>query len=168
MENFQSLVALAPWNIINALINLLILTLGVKHFLFKPVQAILQKRQEQINASYSEASIAMENAKVMEAEYTAHLANAKAEASTIVKDANARAIVHGEEIITSAKAEADHIRIKAHADIITERKNAALALKNDISNIALGIAGKVVEKEIDANTHRALIDEFIENMGDAS
>ena len=55
MKQFQDLVTLAPWTFIFQICNLLILTAGVKHFLFKPVQQILAKRKEEIEASYTEA-----------------------------------------------------------------------------------------------------------------
>lgn len=51
MKQFQDLVTLAPWTFIFQICNLLILTAGVKHFLFKPVQQILAKRKEEIEAS---------------------------------------------------------------------------------------------------------------------
>ncbi|MEG2842154.1 MAG: ATP synthase F0 subunit B, partial [Ruthenibacterium sp.] len=90
MEQFQSLVGLMPWTWIFTICNLLLLTAGVKHFLFKPVQAILAKRQEEIQTQYTEAEQAEESAKAMQVEYEARLANAKAEATDIVKTATTR------------------------------------------------------------------------------
>ncbi|MEG1069355.1 MAG: F0F1 ATP synthase subunit B [Ruthenibacterium sp.] len=168
MEQFQSLVGLMPWTWIFTICNLLLLTAGVKHFLFKPVQAILAKRQEEIQTQYTEAEQAEESAKAMQVEYEARLANAKAEATDIVKTATTRAAMRGEELVSTARNEAAALKVKADEDIASERKRAAGALKNDISNLALGIAGKVVEKEIDPATHRALIDEFIQQVGEVS
>lgn len=45
-------------------------------------------------------------------------------------------------------------------------RKAAGELKNDISELVLDIAGKVVEKELDASTHKSLIDDFISRVGD--
>ena len=53
-------------------------------------------------------------------------------------------------------------------DIAQERKKAVNDLKNEIGGIAVDIAGKVVEREINETDHKALIDEFIRNVGDAS
>ena len=52
MKQFQDLVTFAPWTFIFQICNLLILTLGVKHFLFKPVQKILKQRSEQVESLY--------------------------------------------------------------------------------------------------------------------
>ena len=159
MKQFQDLVTLAPWTFIFQICNLLILTAGVKHFLFKPVQQILAKRKEEIEASYTEA---------MKEEYETRLASAKEEAAEIVKSATARANARGEELVSAARAEAAALKSKADAEIESERRKAAGELKNDISELALDIAGRVVEKEIDPETHKELIDDFISRVGDAS
>ena len=73
-----------------------------------------------------------------------------------------------DEILAKASEEARAIRAKAQADIEQERKNAVSEMKNEISNVAMDIAGKVIEREISAEDHRKLIEEFIENVGEAS
>ena len=166
MKQFQDLVTLAPWTFIFQICNLLILTAGVKHFLFKPVQQILAKRKEEIEASYTEAEKAEGDAQAMKDE--TRLASAKEEAAEIVKSATARANARGEELVSAARAEAAALKSKADAEIESERRKAAGELKNDISELALDIAGRVVEKEIDPETHKELIDDFISRVGDAS
>ena len=168
MKQFQDLVTLAPWTFIFQICNLLILTAGVKHFLFKPVQQILAKRKEEIEASYTEAEKAEGDAQAMKEEYETRLASAKEEAAEIVKSATARANARGEELVSAARDEAAALKSKADAEIESERRKAAGELKNDISELALDIAGRVVEKEIDPETHKELIDDFISRVGDAS
>ena len=76
------------------------------------------------------------------------------------------AIRHDEMWPSSGPAAA--LRAAAEADIAQERKKAVNDLKNEIGGIAVDIAGKVVEREINETDHKALIDEFIRNVGDAS
>ncbi len=168
MKQFQDLVTFAPWTFIFTIANLLLLTTVIKHFLFKPVQEIFAKRKEQIETSYTEAEKAEGDAKAMKEEYESRLEGAKQEATEIVKTATARATARGEEIVHAAQAEASALKNKADAEIESERRKAAGALKNDISALALEIAGRVVEKEIDAKTHKDLIDDFISRVGEAS
>ncbi len=168
MKQFQDLVTFAPWTFVFQICNLLILTLGVKHFLFKPVQKILAQRTEQVEALYAEAEKAEGDAQALKGEYETRLASARQEATEIVQTATQRAAARGEELVNAAKAEAAALKKKADADIESERRRAASELKNDISEIALDIAGRVVEKEIDEKTHKALIDDFISRVGDAS
>ena len=80
MKQFQDLVTLAPWTFIFQICNLLILTAGVKHFLFKPVQQILAKRKEEIEASYTEAEQAESQAAVEAGSATTYAAGSAAPA----------------------------------------------------------------------------------------
>ncbi|MBP8855381.1 MAG: F0F1 ATP synthase subunit B [Oscillospiraceae bacterium] len=168
MKEFQDLVTINVWTFIFTIGNLLILTAGLKHFLFKPVQQILAARKSQVDTLYTDAETAKTAAEDMKCEYETRLGEAKTEATAIVKDATATAAVRADALVNEAKNEAAAVKAKAEADIERERKKAASELKNDISALALDLAGKVVEKEINPDTHKALIDAFINNVGDAS
>ena len=80
------------------------------------------------------------------------------------KDAAARS----EAMIQEAQTQAAGIKAKAEADIAQEKKKAVNDIKNEIGGIAMDIAGKVIEREISEEDHKKLIDEFIENVGEAS
>ena len=142
---------------------------GREAFLFKPVQQILAKRKEEIEASYTEAAKGRGRRTGNERGIRdTPCQRQKEEAAEIVKSATARANARGEELVSAARAEAAALKSKADAEIESERRKAAGELKNDISELALDIAGRVVEKEIDPETHKELIDDFISRVGDAS
>ena len=166
MKEFQDLVTLAPWTFIFQICNLLILTAGVKHFLFEPVQKVLAKRKEQIEDTYEKAEKAEGEALAMKEDCEKRLSGAREEASQIVKTATVRATARTEEMMTAARAEVAALKTKADQEIESERRKAAGELKNDISELVLNIAGLVVEKEIDDTVHKDLIDDFISHVGD--
>ena len=87
-------------------------------------------------------------------------------ADHIVKEAVARGQAREEEILRQARQEADAIRAKASADIAMEKKQAVNDAKNEISVIAVAIAGKVVGRELNAADHSRLVDEFIDELGE--
>ena len=111
---------------------------------------------------------AKQKAAALEQEYQAHLQSIKAERDSLLRDATVRAQKREEDILNEARSEAASIRAAAEADIAQERKKAVNDLKNEIGGMAVEIAGKVVEREINEADHQALIDEFIRNVGDAS
>ena len=150
------------------LANTIALFLVLKKFLFKPVLKMIDDRQNEIDALYADADNAKKEAQTMEAEYRTHLNEAKQEREEILREANARALKREQEIIDAARADAEALREKARADIAQERKKAVNEIKDDISVIAIDIASKVTEKEIDEKKHEALIEDFIRKMGDAS
>ena len=165
--DFQQLVTIAPWTLILQICNLLLQMYLFKRFLLKPVQNIIRQRQELANADLDAAAAAREEAESARTEYEQNLAGAREEAAALVRTAAQTAQIRSEQIILEAKEEAAAIRAKASNDIAQERKNAVNAIKNDISGIAVSIASKVVEKEINEKDHEALIQEFIDQMGEA-
>ena len=161
MTGFESFVGVNPWTALFTFCNMLITFSVLKHFLFKPVKKMIDDRQQEIDTMYADADAAKQKAAALEQEYQAHLQSIKAERDSLLRDATVRAQKREEDILAS-------IRAAAEADIAQERKKAVNDLKNEIGGMAVEIAGKVVEREINEADHQALIDEFIRNVGDAS
>ena len=102
----------------------------------------------------------------MQSEYQAKLGDAQAASERIVKEAVSRGQAREEEIIRQANAEASAIMDKAAADIALEKKKAINDAKDEISDLALAIAGKVVGRELSAADQSDLVDAFIDGLGD--
>ena len=166
--DFQQLVTIAPWTLILQICNLLLQMYLFKRFLLKPVQKILAERQALANADLEAAAAAREEAENAKVEYEQNLAGAKEEAASLVRTATQTAQTRSEQIILEAKEEAAAIRAKASSDIAQERKNAVNEIKNEIADIALLAAGSILEKDMDDEAHRRMIDDFIESAGDGT
>ena len=164
----QELVSIVPWTFIAQILNLFLQAYLFKKFLFKPINEVLQKRREKADAEIREAEEAKTEAQAIKSEYEQNMANAREQANEIVAKAQKTASDQSEQIIAKAGEEARAIRAKAQADIEQEKKNAVSEMKNEISSVAMDIAGKVIEREINEEDHRQLIDEFLENVGEAS
>lgn len=165
---YESLVGVNFLTLAAQICNLFILAYFIKKFLFKPVQAILAKRKEETEAVYTEAEQANAEAQALRAEYEANMAAAKQQAAEILQSATRTAGLRSEEIVGEAKREASELKQKADADIAQQRKKAMNEVKDQIGGIALDIAGKVVERELNPEDHKALIEEFIKDVGEAS
>lgn len=163
---YQALVSFNGWTFIGQICNLLIQMLLFKKFLFEPVQNILAQRQKEVGALYTAAEEAKAYAEQNKAEYSEKLLAANEEASRIVRTATERAGKQGDEIVQEAQKQAQALLKKADDDIARERVKAMNEIKNDISQMALDIAEKVVEKEIRPEDHKALIEDFIAAVGD--
>jgi len=164
----QGLVGIVPWTFIAQLCNLFIQLWLIKNFLFKPVNDILEKRQKMTEAELKGAREAKEKAETMKKEYETSLSSAQAQAAEIVATAQKEAQGKADNIVKEAKEQAAQLTARAEADIAQEKKKAINEAKDTIGGLAMDIAGKVVEKEINENDHRKLIDEFINNVGEAS
>ncbi len=168
MGYFEELIGVNLWTALFTLLNTLtVIFVGTK-FLFKPVMKIIADRQAEIDGLYADADKAKADAIAMEAEYKEKLSNAQATSERMVKEAMARGQSREEEIIRNANAEAAAILDKAAADIAQEKKKAINDAKDEISDLALAIAGKVVGKSLSGADQTKLVDEFIDGLGDAT
>ena len=165
MGYFEELIGVNLWTALFVLLNTLaVIFVGTK-FLFKPVMKMIQSRQEEIDTMYARAEEAKTNASNMEAEYKKQLASAQETGDALVKEAMARGKSREEEILRQANAEADAIRQKAAQDIAREKKKALNEAKDEISVIALEIAGKVVGETMSDERQQKLVDSFLEELG---
>lgn len=163
---FESFVGVNPWTALFVLLNTLTIFFVGKKYLFGPVTKIIEERQKEIDDMYESAGKAEQEAKTMEAEYRQKLDVASETSERLVKEAVARGQAREEEILRQANAEADAIRAKASADIAQEKKKAVNEAKDEISVIAMAIAGKVVGRSITEQDNADLVDQFIDGLGD--
>ena len=163
---FEEFICVNLWTALFTLLNTLtVIFVGTK-FLFKPVMKLIKERQDEIDGMYSDAGSAKRNAEALQSEYQAKLNDAQAASERIVKEAVLRGQAREEEIIRQANAEASAMIDKANADIAMEKKKAINDAKDEISDLAMAIAGKVVGRELKAADQSKLVDEFINGLGD--
>ncbi|MBP3377774.1 MAG: F0F1 ATP synthase subunit B [Clostridia bacterium] len=161
---YLELISLNIWHIVVTIINLLLLMLILKKFLWKPVKKVMAERQGQVDDIYRTAEESAAAAERDRQLYSEKLSQAQNEAETIVKAATQRADRLGDEIIADAKKKAADTMKKAENDIEQEKKKAMNDLKNEISGISVQIAESVVGREINEDDHRKLIDSFIDQL----
>ena len=166
MGTFESFIGVNFWTALFVLLNTLAIYFVGKKFLFGPVMQLIADRQAEIDGMYSDAGKAKADAQAMEAEYKQKLSAAQATSERLVKEAVDRGHHREEEIIRQANAEADAIREKAAADIAQEKKKAINDAKDEISDLAMAIAGKVVGRALNDADQAALVDHFIDELGD--
>ncbi len=164
----QDLVTVVPWTFIATILNLFIQIYLIKRFLFKPINNMLEKRRQIADGEIADATKAKEDALALKAEYEEDMKQAREKASQILSDAQKTAMAQSDEILKQAAEEAAAEKARAASDIQQQRRKAIGEIKNEIGSMAVEIAGKVIEREVKEEDHARLIDEFIENVGEAS
>ncbi len=155
------------WDFVFQIINTIIIFLVLKKFLFKPVTEFMENRRKTIEDSIKVAENKNREVDGLKAEYQSKLDSIKEERNEMIKEASKRADQRGEEIIKKAELEAKKIIDKANLDIERERQKALNELKDQMSELVIMAASKIVEKELDKNQHDAMIKEFIKEVGEA-
>ena len=148
--------------------NLLILFLFLKKLLFKPLKNMIDSRQKEIDDMYADAEGSKAEAAELKVEYEAKLENANSESEEILKNAMRRAKLREEEILREANEKAARTVERAYEQVELEKKRAINEVKNEVSEMAVGIASAVLQRDVKNDEHKDLIDSFIENMGDGN
>lgn len=166
MAEFESFVGVNFWTMLFSWGNILILYFFLKKILFVPIKNMIDSRQKEIDDMYDDANKSKADAEQMRLDYEEKLENAKAESEEIVKGAVRKAKLKEEAIINEAQDKAAMVLKRADEQIEQDKKKALNDIKNEVSDLAVGIAGAVLERDINASEHSDLIDKFIEQIGE--
>lgn len=154
------------WQMLASLLNLVLLFLAVKKFLYKPVKKMLETRQNSIQSDYDAAREAKEQADADKKTYEEKLKTAKTEADNVIKSAVDIASEREKEIIAEAREKAEGIVRQAENDAVLERKKAEDGIKKEIVEVSSLLTEKMLEREVSSADHQHFIDSFIESIGD--
>lgn len=139
------MLSLNVWNLLFTVINVLVLYLLMKKFLFKPVLAVLEKRKEIIASKMEEARKSQQEAEELKADYEERLSVAKEEAQTIVHNARELAEQERAGILEKTRIESEQMIEKAKAAIASEQEKAQQEAKEEIAKLAVLAARKIIE-----------------------
>lgn len=166
MEIYQSLVAVEPLTLIATICNLFVQLFIIKKFFLDKILAVLDQRRQAADQQINDAKAAREEAMAIKQTYEQNMLRANNQANEILVSAQKSAAERTEKLIGEAQQQAAQIKMKASADIAMEKKKAINEAKNEISGLAMAIASKVVERELNAEDQSDLIDRFLDELGD--
>ncbi len=151
--------------IIITIVNFIILVLVLKHFLFKPVNNVIDSRQNDILGSMDKAKKDEEKAELLKIEGEKKLKETIDQGKSIVEDYKKRAEKVEGDLIKDANTEAQLIIERAKKEVEREKLKAQHEIKTQIIDLALLLSSKTIEEAIDEKKHRELIDDFIAKVG---
>ncbi len=160
----QEIISVNIWQILISLCNLLLLFLILKRFLYKPVQKMLSARQKTLDDTVQSADDALKSAETDRDKWAEKLAAADSEADARIKTAQSIAKSEGEKIVERARADAEAMMRSAKEEIALEQRKSEEQMKQEIADLSTQLAGKLLEREINPDDHRQLIDSFIDEI----
>jgi len=129
-------------------------------FVWPPITAALSERKDKIAQGLEAAERGMQSQAEAESLVQAQLGEAKQHASEIINQAQKRANEIVEEAKTTANVEGERIKTAAHAEVDREVNKAKEQLRAQVSVLAIARAEAVLHKEVNAETHRGVLDEL--------
>jgi len=157
---------LALGNMLFVLLAFVVLMLLLKKFAWGPVVKMMENRAEKVAHDLDSAQEAREQAQADAAERAAQLQAARAEANSIIADAKTVAGKQRDQIIADAKTAAVATHEQAAVQIEQERTEAMATVKRDVADLSVMIAQKIIQKELKLDEQKALIDAYIDGLGD--
>lgn len=154
------------WQMLISLCNLVLLFLLLKKFLYQPVRKVLAERQAAVDEQYRAAEEAKAAAAADQAAWEERMESAKITAQDMIRDAAETADRRGEQIVADARQKAERILQQAETDAALEREKATAGIRQEIVDVSALLAEKMIGREVNAADHRALIDSFINNIGE--
>ena len=153
-------------NLVFTIINLLVLYLLMKKFLFGPIIKVMDERKAMIDQQFAGAKEQEDQAKALKEQYEGALKSAKEESYQIMEQAKKEAKAQADRTVEDTQAKVAAMLAKAQEDISTERENAMRQMKDDVASLAMEAAGKIIGKNSGTEQDLSLYDQFIEEAGD--
>ena len=153
-------------NLAFTIINLLVLYLLMKKFLFGPIIKVMDVRKAMIDQQFAGAKEQEDQAKALKEQYEGALKSAREESFQIMEQARKEAKAQADKTVEDTQAKVSAMLAKAQEDINTERENAMRQMKDDVASLAMEAAGKIIGKNSGADQDLSLYDQFIEKAGD--
>ena len=149
-------------------VNLLVLYVLLKKFLWAPVTAIIESRQKEIEDGLAGAAAKDQASQAKLEEYDLRLAQAGQEAAQLVAQARDRGQREYEAILAKARDDAGRVSDEARQRVRQEREEMLQGAREEVAALALLCAAKVAGKELDRDADRALVEDFLAGTGDGT
>jgi F-type H+-transporting ATPase subunit b len=132
-------------------------------FLFRPIGNALEERAERVKADRDEAAKLRDDMRSQSAELEKRLANIETEARDRIQAAEHEARGLRETMLAEARGEREHVVAAGVAELRREREKLLVEIRDLIADLATAAAGRIIERELDVEAHRAMIDDIVEH-----
>lgn len=146
-------------------ISFVVLLVLLSKFAFPAIKKGMDDRTERIRKDLDEAEGAKTEADRIREDYSRQLADAKAEAGRIIEEARQAADAVRRDLTARAEQEAQELRQRNAEQLEAERTRIMGELRGQVSTLAIELAEKVVEANLDRDANNRLIESYISQVG---
>ncbi|WP_256759192.1 F0F1 ATP synthase subunit B [Cohnella sp. WQ 127256] len=150
------------------LVAFLILFLLLQRYAFKPLFGIMEKRRQMVQEQMEGAQKNRTEADQYIEEQKQALQQARKDAFEIVEQAKTMGSRQADEIVKAAQSESTRLKETAIRDIEAEKNKAIAELKAQVSGLSVLIASKIIEKQVDEQSQKQLVDQYLSKVGNKS
>lgn len=143
-------------------IGFLIVYFILKKFAFGPVSQMFEERSKTIQRQLDEANQKRMEMEKMRDDYERRIAQIEEEARARIAEAVKEAQAARDEMLAQAREQAERIVARGKDEIEREKHKALVEIRDQVAELAILTASKIIERELDEHAHRELIDDVIE------
>lgn len=162
------MLSVTPIDMIFVILNLFVLYLLMRNFLFGPVTRMIESRQKEIETSLAQAEAKQMEAQDLLQEYNGKLTAVSQEAQELLREAKARGDQDYQNTIKAAQRESEALIAATQSQLEAERTEMLAGVRSEVATLALLAAAKVSGQVLDDESDAALVDAFLQEVGDRS
>ena len=147
--------------------SFILLLVLIKKFAWSNITGIFEERAEKIASDIDRAEEARQKAEVLAQKREDELAGSRKEAKTIIENAKETAEKSKASILADAKLEAGRLKEKANQEIAQNKAEALQSVKGEVADLTISLAGKIISQNLDGHAYKELIDQYIDQLGEA-
>ena len=144
--------------------NIIILFFFLRWLLYKPITKFLQNRTNEIQKQVDEAAQKYSDAEQLKAKYDEMMENAQDLATELINKSKAVADEQAKQIVVEAEENAAEIRQRTDKHIESQKQQAVLEMRQEVTRMAIQIAEKVLKREVSYEDNKNVINEFFEKV----
>lgn len=148
--------------LVSQIVNFTLLAVLLYFVAYKPILRMLDERSARIKKGLEDAESASKRAAEIEQEFERKLAEARQEGQEIIAQSTKMSEKTRQDILDKAREESSALIEKAKEEIVRERELAMADLRQQVADLSLSIAEKVIGEEVDEQKQRRLIAEFLD------
>jgi F-type H+-transporting ATPase subunit b len=143
------------------IVGFLLLLFVLQKMVFRPIGTVLTEREQDVNGRYDRLEADQRQMDALKADYEQRLASIEAEAREKIQSAIKDAQAARDQITAEAAARSREMIQRAEAEVAHEREQAMITFRQQVVDLAMGAATKVIGDSLDETRQRRLIDDFI-------
>ncbi len=159
------IIDISPEMLLFQVINIFILYLILRRFLYRPLTNLMQSRTEEIEQGLEEAKKNQERAKQLQEEYESEIQKARLEAREIIEKASRQKDEIIKEGQDETRRQTEKMLQDAQKELEREKEKAFEELRRDIAHFSVKIAQKIIEREIKPEDQEELVDRYLKEAG---
>ena len=148
------------------LASFLILLGALSYFVWKPLKKVMYDRESLIHSEIDDAEQRRIEAQRLQEENEALLKQTQADISAMMEDAKRQATKEQESIVHDANTRANQLMENAKADVELEKEKAILEINDQVAELSILIAEKMISKELDHKDQQRLVQQYLQEAGD--